>query len=161
MFIHTILKLLAAWLRFGDIFFSSFAGTRQSGVSRPNWEHFCPPVSRITCLIRGNQPPSHVLQRFCNWNCVVKRGVSSANVIIVSENGHELKSRQTFLIMLSLSFLFKVTNTASHVTLSTISDTMITSADEAPHFATLRTNYRIGVTHGWGLISNQAKNTAN
>ena len=46
-----------------------------------------------------------------------------------------------------------LSTTASHVTLSTISDTMITSADEAPHFATLRTNYRIGVTHGWGLIT--------
>eukprot|EP00116_Pleurobrachia_bachei_P016650 sb/3476912/ len=34
--------------------------------------------------------------------------------------------------------------TASHVTLSTISDTMITSADEAPPFTTLSTNYRIG-----------------
>eukprot|EP00116_Pleurobrachia_bachei_P018471 sb/3478733/ len=34
-----------------------------------------------------------------------------------------------------------------------ISDTMITSDDEEPHFSTLSTNYRIGVTHGWGLIS--------
>eukprot|EP00116_Pleurobrachia_bachei_P002845 sb/3463107/ len=36
---------------------SSFAGTRQSGVTRPNWAHFCPQVSRITCLTGGNQPP--------------------------------------------------------------------------------------------------------
>eukprot|EP00116_Pleurobrachia_bachei_P017010 sb/3477272/ len=32
-----------------------------------------------------------------------------------------------------------LSNTASHVTLSTISDTMITSADEASQFDTLRT----------------------
>eukprot|EP00116_Pleurobrachia_bachei_P016588 sb/3476850/ len=35
----------------------------------------------------------------------------------------------------------------------TISGTMITSEDEAPHFSTLSTNYRIGVTHDWGLIT--------
>eukprot|EP00116_Pleurobrachia_bachei_P000284 sb/3460546/ len=45
---------------------SHFAGSRQSGVSWPNWEHFCPQVSRVTCLIRGNQLPSHVLHRVCN-----------------------------------------------------------------------------------------------
>ncbi len=75
---------MAAW--FGDIFFSSFAGTRQSGVSRPNWEHFCTQVSRITCLTGGNQPPAmcytdSVIGSECGkvWRFVSRRDHSVRN----------------------------------------------------------------------------------
>eukprot|EP00116_Pleurobrachia_bachei_P014453 sb/3474715/ len=121
--------------------FHGLERTRQSGVNRPNWEHFCPQVSRITCLTGGNLPPAmcytdSVIGAECHG--LVKRGASSADVIIVGDH----TPRSTTL-----------STTASHVTLSTISDTMITSADEAPPFTTLSTNYRICVTHGWRLIS--------
>ena len=63
---ETIYKLLAAG--FGDSFFvpSQEPGTRQSGVSWPNWEHFCPPVSRILGEVISPRPcVTRILYNWC------------------------------------------------------------------------------------------------
>eukprot|EP00116_Pleurobrachia_bachei_P009378 sb/3469640/ len=84
-------------------------------------ENFRPRVSRMTCLIRGNQPPSHVLHRFCNWYCVstkfqlstssgtcffkASKTSKSAMVLVNSSTGgfHALVCRS---VACALSFVF-------------------------------------------------------
>eukprot|EP00116_Pleurobrachia_bachei_P012734 sb/3472996/ len=84
------------------------------------------------------------------WRFVIRRDHSDCLKSVTSSMEHlDMITTSSVTDLLSLS----ADTTASHVTLSTISDTMITSDDEAPHFSTLSTNYRIGVTHGLGLIT--------